>query len=286
MEFWSRLSDPNTDSGLLLEIVKDLKRGNIQVELKDSSTLHAKIYMADRLLAIFGSCNLSSSGFEENLEIAALVSEPEIRQVCAVADGIENEMKTVGFDDLVYFVEHQRPTILQQQTTPPPITVVPIWRQKGTVVAKEWKETVPAPPAPGSARPTETINPMDVFERGLKLLNEHQEHISRLDIGSFTGQKVKIIVFPEDFLRSMMDARWAKGQPPFQELEGKIVGEHKPMRATQSYTNSTLTGEEKMTWKFLPKHARTKDLIFANFPVKKNPLEGREVHYISSIKKI
>jgi hypothetical protein len=71
-----------------------------------------------------------------------LLSEPnEVSQICAVVDSMEMEMKTVDFNDLAYFVEHQRPMILQQQIMPPPITVVPIWRQKKAVVSKEGKDT-------------------------------------------------------------------------------------------------------------------------------------------------
>ncbi len=286
IQFWCRLSDPNTDSGLLLEIVEDLRLAKVQVKLKDSPTLHAKIYLADRSSAIFGSCNLSSSGFDENLEIAALVSEPEVRQVCAVVDSIEKELKLVDVQDLAYFVEHQRPMILQQQTIAPPITVVPIWRQERAGAAQESREATLVRGVPGVIRPANTINPKEVFERGLNVLNEHQGHISRLEIGSFTGHRVKVIIYAADFTRSMMDAGWAKGEPPFQELEGKIVGEYKPMQVTQSFTNSTPTGETKMTWRFLPKHTRTKYSILANFPVRTNPLDGREVHYVSSINKL
>ena len=289
IQFWSRLSDLNTDSGLLLQIAEELKRAKVQVQFKDSPILHAKIYLADRSSAIFGSCNLSSSGFEENLEVAALLSEPyEVRQICAVVDSIEKEMQNVDLNDLSYFVEHQRLTMLQQQTIPPPITITPIWRQKRVVAGLEKKQVAAIPDDDQIARTQNTgrYNPLEVFNRGLKLLDEHQDHISRLDLRSFTGLKVKVITYPSDFIRSMMDARGSGGQPPFQELDGKIVGEFKTMRATQSFTNSTLTGETKMTWRFLRKNARTRDSILANFPVKLNPLDGREVYYVSSIKKI
>ena len=286
IQFWSRLADPNTDSGLILEIVDELKRAKVQVQLKDSPILHAKIYLADRSSAIIGSCNLSDSGFVQNLEIAALISEPEVHQVCTLVANIEKEMKLVALEDLAYFVEHQRPMILQQQTISPSVTVVPIWREEKSPTSWEREKVEAIQRVPRIARPSNIINPMEVFGRGLNLLNEHHEHIALIDIGSFIGQKIKVIIYPADFTRSMIDGRWAKGQPPFEELEGKIIGEYKPMNATKSYTDSTLTGEAKMTWRFLPKHARTKDSILANFPVKNNPLDGREVHYVSSIKRM
>jgi hypothetical protein len=288
VQFWSRLSDPNTDSGLLLQFAEELNRAKVQVQLKDSPILHAKIYLADRSVAIFGSCNLSSSGFVENLEIAALLSEPnELRQICAVIDSLEKEMQNVDLNDLAYYVEHQRPTMLQQQTPPPPITLTPIWRQKGMDTVLERKQTAAISDDPRIARIPDatTFNPMEIYHRGLELLDAHQDHISRLDLRVFIGLKVKVVIYPANS-NGWVDACWARGQMPFRELEGKIIGEHKPMRAMQTFTRSTITGEEKMTWRFLPKRARKKDYVLANFPVKVNILEGRRIHYVSSIQNV
>ena len=196
IQIWSRLSDLNTDSGLLIQIVEELKRAKIQVQLKDSPVLHAKIYLADRSAAIFGSCNLSTSGFEENLEIAALLSEPhEVQQICAVVDSIEREMQEVDLNNLAYFVEHQRPTMLQQQTTSPQIAVTPIWRQKVVVANREEKQTTAAPHDPRTARTsvTNAFSPLEVYHSGLELLDENQNQISRLDLRVLIGLKVNAV---------------------------------------------------------------------------------------------
>lgn len=288
VEFWSRLADPNTDSGLLLQIIDVLRGAGVSVRVKDSPSLHAKIYLADRTRAIFGSCNLSDSGFHTNLEVAGLISDSrDIQQICAVVDSIDQQMCEVDCRDLAYFVEHQRPGILRQQATIPSITVVPIWNQRDKSVVRE--ETKPQTPSYNDRPATQSVsglsNPLALYQNGLQLLNERQNEISGYDLQTFAGLKIKAILYPASS-DGWVDAAWAGGSMPFTEVEGRIIGQHSAMRVKETFTSKATTNEQKMTWKLLPKRSRTKAYTVANFPVVQNHLEGGRVYYIYKIEKI
>ena len=129
VKFWARVADANTDSELLLDIFRTLRRKGIDVEVKDSPALHAKIYMADGRTALVTSANLSQSGFEHNLEMATLTSDASLlEQIVQVTRDIEAEMTCVSLEHLEYFVRKQRISTLDPDS---PTPVIPIWRRNG-----------------------------------------------------------------------------------------------------------------------------------------------------------
>lgn len=288
IQFWSRLADANTDSVLLLQMTSKLLESGIKVTLKDSPKLHAKVYLADRSMAILTSSNLSKSGFEENLEIATLISDPyAVKQVCTVVDSIEQEMQEVRFEDLLYFVEKQRPEILAQIPQIPQMTVVPAWRQERISQIQGEIETVILPPDNGS-NPKEDFDltrlyPFQWYQQGLQALDQRQNEISEFDLSSFVGAKIKIVIYPASDSIGWQSALWAK-EPPFKEVTGKIIGQYEEMSVGQSFSNPVMTDKHRMTWEFLPKGSRTKGYIIANFPV--GPLLGAQIHYVTKIELI
>src|SRR5258708_1011897 len=52
VQFWARMADVNTDSPGILDLVKKLDVARVPTVTRDSPVLHAKIYLADRSLAL------------------------------------------------------------------------------------------------------------------------------------------------------------------------------------------------------------------------------------------
>src|ERR1035438_875924 len=63
VQLWARIADINTDSTGILQLVRRLEAAGILTVVRDSPLLHAKIYLADKALALVTSANLSDGGF-------------------------------------------------------------------------------------------------------------------------------------------------------------------------------------------------------------------------------
>lgn len=300
VQFWTRLSDPNTDSDLLLIMVQQLLDKGIRVHVKDSPSLHAKIYLADRHIALVTSANLSRAGFETNLEIATMITDPSLLdQTIHVVEGIDQQLQEVSLEDLRYFVQTQRPMMLaihQAEQVQPDI--VPVWRQhlsagttpddievraeertgKGTIIS-QLIHILPD----GSSHKEDPVDVLAVVENDQSLLDQHREQISAYTFEAFKGKKVRITVYPCDRDRAWMLAMQIGGKSPFQSFDGFLEDLTDPQRVGKSYTHPISTGHKQAAWLFRPLRARSKKLIVANFPMVHNALDGREQYYLFKV---
>jgi phosphatidylserine/phosphatidylglycerophosphate/cardiolipin synthase-like enzyme len=90
IEIWTRLAEVETDSSGLLSFARMLSGRGVEVTIKDSPTLHAKVFLADKTSALLGSANLTKPGFSRNPEIIMSTSDRALLgQIVTVLDGIE-----------------------------------------------------------------------------------------------------------------------------------------------------------------------------------------------------
>lgn len=294
VQFWTRLSDPNTDSDLLLIMVQQLLDKGIRVTVKDSPNLHAKIYLADRHIALVTSANLSQAGFETNLEIATVITEPFLLdQMIHVVEGIDQKLQEVSLEELRYFVQTQRPIVLaQHQADVVQPDIVPIWRQHprvGTIPddfemseeARTGKGTITYQFPDGSYDEEGPVDILEIVRNDESLLDQYREEISSYTFEALKGKKVRITVYP-------CNSAWFRairvgGKSPFQHFDGFFEGLTDPQAVGESFTNLNLTGQKQVAWLFRPLRARRKKLIVANFPMIPNSLDGREQYYLFKV---
>ena len=278
--FWTRLADANTDSEFLLELILELQAKGVQASLRDSPSLHAKIYLADENLALVTSANLSESGFERNLEIATLTEDPALlKQILTVVRSIEISMQEVSLDQLQYFVREQRPLILQkeEQTVNPEPGVTPVWREQAQdvlqepTIARNGEAVVVShttdEPSQAVVLKYKSYSIDEIFRKAWAQLSDSYERISALNIADYEGKKVRVTLFPANEAEVFYLAARNGGDSLFTKLEGTFVGVGRSLWVAESFDTSTInTGEKRETWMFRKKRAR-KTLNIATFPV-------------------
>src|SRR5258706_6053049 len=110
IEIWTRVTEVATDSRNLLRLARTLNSRGVQVTIKDSQSLHLKVYLADETLALLGSANLTEPGFSTNAEIIVSTSDAALlQQIIAVLELIQ--MDIVTCEDLDEFVATQLPDL-------------------------------------------------------------------------------------------------------------------------------------------------------------------------------
>ena len=74
IEIWTRVTEVATDSRNLLRLARALTSRGLQVSIKDSQSLHLKVYLADETAALLGSANLTEPGlFDQRRDNSVLV---------------------------------------------------------------------------------------------------------------------------------------------------------------------------------------------------------------------
>ncbi|OGO53025.1 MAG: hypothetical protein A2148_00840 [Chloroflexi bacterium RBG_16_68_14] len=90
VELWTRMDSRDwitgaSDPDVVLEFLQR-HAGKRQVRLYTSNVLHAKLLLADDVLAGVGSGNLTRGGWSDNIEIVRVVEPPEIVEVLGYAE--------------------------------------------------------------------------------------------------------------------------------------------------------------------------------------------------------
>jgi len=110
IELWMRvnlkdyelgLSDYVTLAALLDEVVARAPHLNVSIWCSDS--LHAKCFVTD-LGALLGSCNLSRSGLEGNVELAIRLEPEEISRQIAIREVLRSSLQSLGKAEWESFV--------------------------------------------------------------------------------------------------------------------------------------------------------------------------------------
>lgn len=129
LEIWARFAEVTTDSRGILRLAQILPDRGVSVKLRDSELLHLKVYLADDKLALFGSANLTESGFTRNPELVVSTGDPALlRQVISVLENVA--LDDVALAELAEFISTQLPELERQSADRPRITVIPPWRGK------------------------------------------------------------------------------------------------------------------------------------------------------------
>jgi hypothetical protein len=223
VEIWARIADINTDSPGILELIKRLEGIGGTTVVRDSPALHAKIYFADRELALVTSANLSEGGFSTNLEAAVvLIEDDEIEQVTKLLAEIKAETTVVSTEDLDYFVTKQRPLLVAQGIPPAPPEVAPVWRRPVLPPTQVRREPVPASPRTwsGQSRPVDFSELVNWVEASLEAT---RNEIQPIDLKSWVGKKVRACVCPCDVINNLLYLRdlsrlYGMGELEFGEL--------------------------------------------------------------------
>jgi len=218
VQLWARVADINTDSPSILALVRRLELTGISTVVRDSPILHAKIYKADRALAIVTSANLSEGGFSENLEAAVIVNEPaDIKQVSLLLSDIEKQTTLVSIADLEHFITQQRPLIKQER--PPEISAEPVWRQP---LAKEIKKE----------GPPYSVDFCAFMDTVTASIASATEELQQINLEDWIGRKVVVWVCPCQAVGDL-SPYWMGGRlRPFSDGELKIGDRMLPERFT------------------------------------------------------
>jgi hypothetical protein len=184
VQLWARIADINTDSPGILELALRLAAVGVSTVVRDSPVLHAKIYLADRSLALVTSANLSEGGFSSNIEAAVVISEPQgIGQVLRLLEEIQAATTQVSLSDLEEFIIKQRPLIEAQAPPAPPPAIVPVWRLPVASVS------------PGSAL-SRSLDLLELIESLKASLQAAQDDIQHVDLNDWVGKKARVCVCP------------------------------------------------------------------------------------------
>jgi PLD-like domain len=196
VQIWARVADINTDSPGILELVRNLVAAGVSVVVRDSPLLHAKIYLADRALALVTSANLSEGGFSSNLEAAVVISEPEgIAQVIKLLASIEAETELVTASALDYFVTKQRPLLVEE--APPAVlpAMIPVWRRPAAAPIG-LPVGLPGKPPAGELGQSRAIDLRDLIRFAEASIQAAQAEIQQLDLGNWVGRKARVWACP------------------------------------------------------------------------------------------
>jgi hypothetical protein len=179
VQLWARIADINTDSPGILELVRTLGAARISTVVRDSPVLHAKIYLADRALALVTSANLSEGGFSENLEAAVVISEPEgVQQVVQLLAGIEAETALVSITDLEYFVAEERPLLEEQAVPEAPPATIPVWRRRVQSSRALSEEPLAGPgKESGQSKPVDLMEVIQWVKASLQAAQNEIQHV-------------------------------------------------------------------------------------------------------------
>jgi len=181
---WARIADINTDSPGILELARRLQAVGVSTVVRDSPVLHAKIYLADRTLALVTSAKLSEGGFSSNIEAAVVISDrDEIAQVLRLLEQIQAATTPVSLSELERFVNEQRPLIVIQTPPASPLAIVPVWRQPVLMVAK----------GHGQSRAIGLLKLVESVEASLQAAQDDIHHVYLKD---WVGKKVRVWVCP------------------------------------------------------------------------------------------
>jgi hypothetical protein len=184
VQILARVADINTDGPGILEFVKRMNEVGVHTEIRDSPLLHAKVYLADRTLALVTSANLSEGGFSGNLEAAVVVSDEEgIGQVVRLLAGIQAETDLVSASDLEFFVKTQLPSLSAQSTQQAPPAIVPVWRRSAGPEAKK----------PVQSR---AVNLLDIIKTVEASLQAAQGEIQHIDLSNWVDKKARVWACP------------------------------------------------------------------------------------------
>lgn len=207
VQFWARIADVNTDSPGILKLIKQIAANGGMATVRDSSALHAKIYLADRQMALVTSANLSDAGFSTNLEAAVvLTEEDEIEQVIKMLAEIETETVVVSLEELEHFVTKQRPELVAQSIPTPPPQIIPVWMQRAhspTTIAHE-PPPVSSVVLPDRSRPVNFTDLVNWVESSLKAV---QTEIQQIDLSEWVGKKARAFVCPTDVTNVLLYLR-------------------------------------------------------------------------------
>lgn len=199
VQIWARVADINTDSPGILKLVKMLEATGGVVEVRDSPVLHAKLYLADRSLALVTSANLSQGGFCSNLEAAVVISDQAgIEAVAKLLAEIKSETVVVSTADLEFFVTNQWPSLvkeLKESSLTVPQPIVPVWRTR-TGTAKQPAPDLPAISAGPTLRRSRTISWQDLAEATEASIKAAHEQIESVNLVAWIGRRVRVWVCP------------------------------------------------------------------------------------------
>lgn len=202
VQLFARVADINTDSPGILELVRSLGSAGISTVVRDSPILHAKVYLADRSLALVTSANLSEGGFASNLEAAVIISEPiGINEVIDLLAEIEAATIVVSDADLEHFVINQRPLLLEQAPPVVPSPIIPVWRQ-------QLKSSTAAPmemPAYTSKQlmQSRAVRLTEVIKWVEASLQAAEDDIQHIDLNDWVGKRVRVWVCPSYIARDL-----------------------------------------------------------------------------------
>ncbi len=206
IHLWCRLADINTDAPGILQLVRKLEKAGVPSIIRDSPSLHAKVYLADRTLALVTSANLSDAGFSTNLEIAVTISSPEgIAGVARRLEEIKPQTTLVEISALEEFLEKQWPLIQAQK--PPRVgeIIVPVWRKQSQSVRQKSAADgttkinllipQPAPVTPTGVQ-SRSVDLMEVIKTVEKSIQAATEEMQYVDLKDWVGKKVSTWVCP------------------------------------------------------------------------------------------
>jgi hypothetical protein len=190
VEIWARVADVNTDAAGILQMAKQFEAAAISTVIRDSPVLHAKIYLADNSKALLTSANLSDAAFLNNLEGAALITEPyEIAEVAQLLDQLRMSTTVVSLSDLEYFVANERP-VIEASVQPEPPMPTPIWRRRPRLQK----------PALNQPKPVDLMQVVKWIESSLVAADSE---LKTLNFNEWVGKKATVWVCPCCVLRDI-----------------------------------------------------------------------------------
>jgi len=184
VQLWARVADINTDSPGILDLIRRLGTVGISTVIRDSPLLHAKIYLADRSLALVTSANLSEGGFSSNLEAAVVISERDgIEKLTQLLAEIEAQTDLVSISDLEHFVTKQRPLLAAQAPPQTPLAMVLAWRQ-------------PRESASPNVRRSRAFDLLDLIKSVETSVRAAQAEMQHVDLNEWIGKKALVWACP------------------------------------------------------------------------------------------
>ena len=117
LHFWTRLSPSDwaaraSDPEQLFTLLERLSDNGVEVKLATIQRLHAKVYAADRTLALIGSSNLSEGGFGTNLELMVRLHDEEAANaIRSVEEICQPSLRHVSLEQLRSWVTSAQPAI-------------------------------------------------------------------------------------------------------------------------------------------------------------------------------
>jgi hypothetical protein len=189
VQLWARVADISTDTPGILDLIRRLRTVGISTVIRDSPLLHAKIYLADRSLALVTSANLSEGGFSSNLEAAVVISERDgIEKLTQLLAEIEAQTDLVSISDLEHFVTKQRPLLAAQAPPQNPLAMVPAWRK-------------PRESASPNVRQSRAFDLHDLIKSVETSVRAAQAEMQHVDLNDWIGKKALVWACPCEVIK-------------------------------------------------------------------------------------